>query len=365
MVLRIVSKNPARFIRKSTSRHDKYVKKVSREIESSSEKLSYKNIKVPLLVKKPWGEETLIGLYPELELWELIIQPGRQTSYHCHPKKDTLLIMINGKAQLRTESAKEILESGSFRFIKRKASHQIKCIGDTPLLLIEIENPPDKNDLVRIEDSYERKGKAYLHKSRLINREKLTEIVLQNKEKAIQYLQRQKKGTSFEINSIVDLGVARELYIPKAVLKQFGDVSISFGAVLEVFISLGNSRNMYGNIWDAIFVVISGEMTFVEFDPTEKEKEIMRQNSGSMHEFSSVEEIQKRNLKNLSIKRMKTGDIFFSPAGCAHGIFDGDDAHYLVFINKNKEFEHWSKEFWGVSSLNGTESSDKNFYSKP
>jgi len=387
--MEIISKNNKKFIVKASSNYDNHIKKIYKKIYSSSEKLLYKNIKVPLLVEKPWGEETLIGLSKNLELWELIIQPGHQTSYHCHPKKDTLLVIINGKAQLRTENSEEILKSGAFRFIEKKACHQIKCIGDTPLILIEIENPVNKNDLVRIEDYYGREEKAYLHKSKLISREKLTEVVLLNEQKTIKYLKNQEKDHTFEnkfpIHVTTNLGVTRELYTPKSILKQFRDISLGFAAVLEILVpSLeriekakqkidnklnkflvkldkiakersgdrirGNSRDIHGNVWDEIFIVLSGEMTFVEFEPTKKEKEIMRQNNGSIYELSSVEKIRKKNFNNLSIKKMETGDIFFSEAGCAHGVFESKDALYLVFINKNKDFEYWMKEFWGKDS---------------
>ena len=55
MPLQILSKNPERFINKSTSKYDEFIKTVSKEIKSSSEKLSYENIKAPLLVKKALG----------------------------------------------------------------------------------------------------------------------------------------------------------------------------------------------------------------------------------------------------------------------------------------------------------------------
>lgn len=91
-------------------------------------------------------------------------------------------------------------------------------------------------------------------------------------------------------------------------------------------------------------------MTFVEFSPTEKEKELMKQNNGSVYILSSVDDVKKQNYRNLSITRMKVGDVFFSPAGCAHGVFDAHNALYLVFINKSKEFEYWMKQFWGEHS---------------
>ena len=53
--------------------------------------------------------------------------------------------------------------------ISRGLFHSIKSISKEGLLALEFETPVDKNDLVRLKDSYGRKNKSYEGKSLLKN----------------------------------------------------------------------------------------------------------------------------------------------------------------------------------------------------
>jgi hypothetical protein len=53
-----------------------------------------------IVVQKPWGYEYLIYETPEVALWLLYIEQGKGTSLHCHPKKTTGLILLEGEAEL-------------------------------------------------------------------------------------------------------------------------------------------------------------------------------------------------------------------------------------------------------------------------
>ena len=52
----------------------------------------YKNV----IVDKPWGYEYLAYENEHVGLWFLHIKKDHQTSLHCHPKKDTGLIVLDG-----------------------------------------------------------------------------------------------------------------------------------------------------------------------------------------------------------------------------------------------------------------------------
>ena len=41
------------------------------------------------IVKKPWGKEYLIFQNNVVAIWLLSIEPGKNTSLHCHPTKKT------------------------------------------------------------------------------------------------------------------------------------------------------------------------------------------------------------------------------------------------------------------------------------
>ena len=53
-----------------------------------------------VVVKKPWGKEYLIYENEDLGIWFLHIEEGQSTSMHCHPKKNTGLIVMDGFAEV-------------------------------------------------------------------------------------------------------------------------------------------------------------------------------------------------------------------------------------------------------------------------
>ena len=110
-------------------------------------------------IKKPWGYE--IERYRDelCSIWWLHLDSGKETSMHCHPNKSTLLIVRGGEAILTTLHAKHELTKGSVVIIEKGAFHRTSSNGG-PVVLYEVETPPNKRDLVRLEDSYGR-GQGY------------------------------------------------------------------------------------------------------------------------------------------------------------------------------------------------------------
>ena len=53
----------------------------------------YKNI----VVEKPWGKEYLAYENEHVGLWYLFIKKDQSTSMHCHPRKNTGLVCLDGK----------------------------------------------------------------------------------------------------------------------------------------------------------------------------------------------------------------------------------------------------------------------------
>lgn len=116
-----------------------------------------------IVISKPWGAEYLCGRNKYLEVWELYINPASSTSLHCHPEKDTLNLVLEGSVDLETFGKREILVAGDFRLIKAGAIHRTinNSIGLTARVL-EIESPPNKYDLIRVQDTYGRESLGYV-----------------------------------------------------------------------------------------------------------------------------------------------------------------------------------------------------------
>ena len=110
-------------------------------------------------VNKPWGHEIERYHDENIAIWWLHIHSGQQTSMHCHPNKTTLLCIIGGNALLSTLAGSHDLSEGEMVIIEKGAFHQTSSVNG-PVVLYEVETPPNKRDLVRLKDSYGR-GQGY------------------------------------------------------------------------------------------------------------------------------------------------------------------------------------------------------------
>ena len=110
-------------------------------------------------IKKPWGYEIEKYRDQNLSIWFLHIHRDQETSMHCHLNKTTLLIVIGGKATLSTLSRNIEIEEGEIVIIEKGAFHRTTSNGEA-VMMYELESPPNKRDLVRLEDSYGR-GQGY------------------------------------------------------------------------------------------------------------------------------------------------------------------------------------------------------------
>lgn len=127
------------------------------------ERKNYHNI----VCVKPWGHEFLVYESNKIGIWCLTVLQDKQTSLHCHFKKDTLLIVLSGCAKIGFFDGKiQALTTMETLFIPKKKFHSIGSFSEhTCVLEIEIFSNQihfsDKNDLLRIHDQYHRKPIGY------------------------------------------------------------------------------------------------------------------------------------------------------------------------------------------------------------
>jgi len=113
------------------------------------------------IVKKPWGYEYLVYENEDAGLWFLYIAPGQSTSMHCHPKKTTGLVLLDGEAEVSFLADKRDMTGLDKVMIRRGLYHSTKAISDKGAFVFEIETPKDKHDLVRLIDKYGRESQSY------------------------------------------------------------------------------------------------------------------------------------------------------------------------------------------------------------
>ena len=114
-----------------------------------------------VIVNKPWGYEYLMYENDNVSLWALHINPGQSTSLHCHSKKTTGLVVVKGKIQVNFLENSSLLSPMQKVMIRETLFHSEKCVGDDTAVIIELETPVDKDDLVRLTDMYGRESKRY------------------------------------------------------------------------------------------------------------------------------------------------------------------------------------------------------------
>lgn len=121
------------------------------------------------IVKKPWGYEFLVFKNDFVAIWLLHISRLQKTSLHCHPKKKTSLLVLNGKAVFRrsderinlSEMDAVIIEKGVYHSTEASSPYPLQPVSADGIWVMEIESPPLKTDLVRMRDEYGRAGESY------------------------------------------------------------------------------------------------------------------------------------------------------------------------------------------------------------
>ena len=94
-------------------------------------------------VKKPWGYEYLCYRNNFLAIWLLSISSQRQTSMHCHPKKNTGFVVLKGKVELSFLNNTIILDELDKIHIFKSRFHASKAVSNEAAIVLEIESPED------------------------------------------------------------------------------------------------------------------------------------------------------------------------------------------------------------------------------
>ncbi|NIE81457.1 cupin domain-containing protein [Asaia sp. As-1742] len=113
-------------------------------------------------IKKPWGHEYRVYCDSMFDVWKLRIDQAQTTSMHCHLHKDTVLLCLGGTGTTTfIDGAVHYVTPGSHIYIPRGVFHQTAADRGNALHLVEVENPRNKFDLLRISDPYGRKLAPY------------------------------------------------------------------------------------------------------------------------------------------------------------------------------------------------------------
>lgn len=126
-----------------------------------------------VIVPKNWGSEYCIYQSSKCEVWLLYLNKDSETSMHAHPNKKTALAVLEGCVKVNLLSTVFPLLPSEKINIRPGVFHKTECWSGQGAIVIELESPPDKTNLVRMRDRYGRAGKPY--ETEVIAREDFSE----------------------------------------------------------------------------------------------------------------------------------------------------------------------------------------------
>jgi mannose-6-phosphate isomerase-like protein (cupin superfamily) len=113
-----------------------------------------------MYVKKPWGHELRWAITEKYLGKILHIKPKQRLSRQYHEQKDETIYVLEGVLLLEIGKGNDIevlhMGMGEAYRVKPGTVHRF-CAGEKSCTLIEVSTP-EINDVVRLEDDYDRTG---------------------------------------------------------------------------------------------------------------------------------------------------------------------------------------------------------------
>ena len=107
---------------------------------------------------RPWGlfENLLDTDFCKVKM--ITILPGQAPSYQFHYKRSEVYVIIKGTASIVLDDVEKVYNEGDTILVPTQMKHQVKNIGDTDLVFIEVQHGEyfGEDDIVRLKDNYGR-----------------------------------------------------------------------------------------------------------------------------------------------------------------------------------------------------------------
>lgn len=121
------------------------------------------------LVNKPWGFEFELFDNNDLSIWCVSIGQEHKsgyllddcsTSFHMHTSKTAKVFVLDGAVQLFQNESSLILNESISHVLPPRTPHKINAYHGNAILL-ELELPSNRSDIIRLTDSYGRSKNTY------------------------------------------------------------------------------------------------------------------------------------------------------------------------------------------------------------
>lgn len=186
-----------------------------------------------IVVKKPWGYEYLLFESQDIAIWILYIEKNQTTSMHCHPKKHTSLICLEGQINCKTLDNEYNFNKFDGIYLGKGVFHQTLNMSNKYAIVMEIESPVDKSDLVRMKDNYGRVQEKYESEKYYIKTKDLTiKNIFKNKVS-------KKIG-----NSILEIGILNKKNDLSILINKYKTKDLKILSLLNKYTFINNDKNI-------------------------------------------------------------------------------------------------------------------------
>ena len=113
-------------------------------------------------VFRPWGSYDSVDAGPRFQVKRLTVKPGAVLSLQKHQHRAEHWVVVKGTARITRGEDVFLLQENESTFIPVGTVHRIENPGTEPLQIIEVQSGGylGEDDIVRLEDSYGRKGRT-------------------------------------------------------------------------------------------------------------------------------------------------------------------------------------------------------------
>jgi mannose-1-phosphate guanylyltransferase len=115
---------------------------------------------IHLTAHRPWGTYTILEDTPGYKIKRIVVQPGKRLSLQKHFHRSEHWIVVSGTATVTVGDQTQIVRPNESTYIKMGEIHRLTNDGKIPVVLIEAQvgEYTGEDDIVRIEDDFNRKG---------------------------------------------------------------------------------------------------------------------------------------------------------------------------------------------------------------
>jgi mannose-6-phosphate isomerase-like protein (cupin superfamily) len=108
--------------------------------------------------ERPWGSYDVLADSDDHKVKRLVVQPGRRLSYQRHERRAEHWFFVAGRGAVTVDGERTEIGPGDAVDIPVRAAHRIECVGDVPLVFIEIQRGDyfGEDDIERLEDDFGR-----------------------------------------------------------------------------------------------------------------------------------------------------------------------------------------------------------------